>query len=419
VARPLIALALVLSSASAVAQAPAPAVSAPSAPSAASAPTVRPDVAKPLQAAQDLIAAKDGKAALAKLAEAEAMPGLTPYESYIATRLKLSAAVAAGDNALALTSLERTLASELLPAADRLPLIDVAARLTLQARDWPRAATWLVRYKEAGGNDPQLLQLLPQVLAESGDHAGAAREGVALVHDNEAAKRPSPEGLLRTLAFSQNKVGDAAGYVATLELLARQHPKTEYWSQLISLAERKPGFNGERLRLDVYRLLRATGVALEPGELADMAQRAQQAGLPAEAQALLDEGYAAGKLGKGRDAAAQQKLREQTARAAAQDRATLADSEKSALAAKDGNALVNLGFALSAAGQHDKAVALIDQGFARGGLRRPDEAALHRGIVLWRAGRKEDAERAFTAVRGGEGTAELARVWALYAASAK
>ena len=189
------------------------------------------------------------------------------------------------------------------------------------------------------------------------DRAGAERDGLALVQADEAAGRGSAETLLRNLAFSQNKVGDTVAYVATLERLAQQYPKTDYWAELISRAERKPGFNGDRLRLDVYRLLRATGNPLEADELADMAQRAQQAGLPAEAQALLDEGFAAGQLGKGKDAAAQQKLREQATRAAAQDRASMAEGEKSALAGKDGNALVNLGFALSVAGQPDKAPA--------------------------------------------------------------
>ena len=167
------------------------------------------------------------------------------------------------------------------------------------------------------------------------------------------------------------------------------------------------------------RLLRAVGVSLEADELADMAQRAQQAGLPAEAQALLDEGFAAGLLGKGKDAAAQQKLREQATRAAAQDRSAMAESEKSALAVKDGNALVGLGFALSAAGVHDKAMALTEQGIAKGGLRRPDEALLHQGIVLWRAGRKDDAARAFAAVKGSDGSADLARLWTLFIASAR
>ena len=380
---------------------------------------MRPEVGKPLQAAQDLINARNGKDALPKIAEAESVPALTPFEAYVIARTKAIAAVGAGEPAIAIAALDKTLASEHLPAKDRVPLMDLMVRLSLQVKDNARALLWLGRYKDAGGADPTLQRLLPQLLAETNDFAGAVRESQLQVKADQAASRGSPETLLRNLAFSQNKLGDTAGYLTTLELLATQHPKLDYWSELISRAERKPGFDGNRLRLDVYRLSRAVGVVLDGDELADMAQRAQQAGLPAEAQALADEGFASGLMGKGKEAAAHQKLREQAARAAVQDRTSWADAEKAALAAKDGNALVNLGFAISGAGQHDKALGLIEQGLAKGGLRRPDEAALHLALVQWRAGKTDDAARSFAAVKGADGTTELARIWAMFLASAK
>ena len=415
--RPLLGVLLAFASASALAQAAAPAAA--SAASAPAGPTVRPEVGKPLREAQDLINARNGKDALPKIAEAEAVPNLTPFEAYAIVRTKAIAAVGAGEPVMAIAALDKTLASDQLPAADRVPLIDVMVRLSLQTKDYARAILWLGRYKDAGGADLALRRQLPQLLAETNDFAGVVRESQILIGADQAASRGSPESLLRNLAFSQNKLGDNAGYLVTLELLATQHPKLDYWSELISRAERKPGFDSHRLRLDVYRLSRAVGVVLEPDELADMAQRAQQAGLPAEAQALADEGFSSGLLGKGKDAAAHQKLREQATKAAQQDRASWAEAEKSALAGKDGNALVNLGFALSGAGQHDKALSLIEQGLAKGGLRRPDEAALHLALVQWRAGKSADAVRSFAAVKGTDGSTELARVWGMFLASGK
>jgi hypothetical protein len=161
------------------------------------------------------------------------------------------------------------------------------------------------------------------------------------------------------------------------------------------------------------RLQRAVGLTLEADELADMAQRAQQAGLPAEAQKLMDEGFVGGLFGKGPQAAAHQKLREQATKAAAQDQRTLADSENAARAAKDGNALVNLGLAVAGTGANERALGLMEQGVAKGGLRRPDEAMLHLGLVQARLGRNEDALKSFAAVKGSDGTADLARLWTL------
>jgi hypothetical protein len=216
------------------------------------------------------------------------------------------------------------------------------------------------------------------------------------------------------LAASQNQVKDSAGYLATLTRLAGTTGKPEYWDELINRTVRKDGFADERLRLDVYRLRQTVGVALEGDEIGDMADRANRVGLPAEAQALLDAGYASGLLGKGSNAAADQKLRESVTKAAAQDRATVADSEASALKAPNGNALVGLGLALSASGAHARGMALISQGIAKGGLRRADDAQLHLGVVALRAGKADEAKAAFAAVQGSDGAADLARLYTVH-----
>jgi hypothetical protein len=59
----------------------------------------------------------------------------------------------------------------------------------------------------------------------------------------------------------------------------------------------------------------------------------------------------------------------------------------------------------------------MEQGMAKGGLRRPDEARLHLGQAWWMAGRKDDAVKALAAVTGGDGSAALAHVWSLFVRS--
>ncbi len=406
--RPLtLAAGLLLASAGVAAQtAPAPAA-------AASGPTLRAEVGKPLQAAQDAIKAGNYKDALARVAEAEALPGLTPYEVYILQRLKAPAAFGVGDLVTATQQFEAALGSPLLPAAERPALTETTIKLLLQQKEYSRAASRMKDYLADGGPSAEMRGLYPQVLSVLGDHVGVLRE----LAPQLAADSNPPEPTLRLLAASQSALKDMPAYLVTLEKLAASTGKTDYWAELISRTVRRDGFAEERLRLDVYRLRRAVGVALDAGELGDMAYRAQQAGLPAEAQALLDEGYAAGLLGKHANAAADQKLRETSAKAAAQDRAGLAEGEAAALKGKDGNAALSLGLAVSAAGGHERALALMTQGRALGGLRRPDDALLHLGLVQWRAGKLDDARRSFAAVKGSDGVADLARLWGLHLAS--
>lgn len=408
----LLAASLGLLHGAAPAQAP-PAAAAPA--SAASAPNIRIEAVKALNAAQDAIRANNAAEAMAKLREVEALPNPSPYETYLTQRLKAVASIGAGDNAGAVALFEKVMASDQLPPADRLPISETLAKLTVQLKDYPRAARWLRAYREFGGSDAALLRLLPQVLAETGDFAGAASELAAVVKADDAAGRVTSEAQLRTLAFAQNKLNDSAGYVGTLERLTASYPKLDYWNELIARAVRREGFGYERLALDVYRLRRAVGLILEADELADFAARAQQAGLPGEAQKLVEEGYVGGLLGKGPDAAAHNRLRDQANKAVAQDKAALADSEKAGLAAKDGNSLVNLALAVSGAGDQAKAVALMTQGIAKGGLRRADEAQLHLGLVQWRAGRNDEALQSFEQLKtSADGTAYLAKLWAMH-----
>lgn len=391
-------------------QAAAPAASAAS----AAGPTLRPETAKPLMAAQDQLKAGNYKEALARVAEAEALPGLTPYEAYVIRRMKAPATYGAGDLPGATAQFETLIDDPLLPQADRGFVTETTIKLALQQKEYPRAAKWMKQYLSQQGQDAEIRRLYPQVLSLNGDHAGAAAEFKTLVAAEEAASRPVPEATLRMLASSQSQASDDAGYLVTLEKLAASTGKADYWGELIARAARRDGFASERLRLDLYRLRRAVGAKLSAGELGDMAFRAHKAGLPAEAQKLLDDGFGSQLLGQDGNAAADRELRTQATKAAAQDQATLADSEASLRSAKDGNAAFNLGLALSAAGQHDKALGLMAQGQTKGGLRRPDDALLHLGLVQWRAGQLAAARQTFASVGGSDGTDALAHLWVVY-----
>jgi hypothetical protein len=329
-------------------------------------------------------------------------------------RLKAPALFGSGDQAGALALFEKVVASPLLPAADKVPLTETTIRLALQLKQYASAQALMKSYLDGRGPSAEIAGLYPQVMSLQGDHAGVIAYLLPQVAADEAAKRVTPEATLRLLASSQNQVKDSVGYLATLARLAGSTGKTDYWDELINRTVRKEGFADERLRLDVYRLRLVVGIALEGDEIGDMAYRANQAGLPAEAQALLDGGYKAGLLGKGPNAAADQKLRESATKAAAQDRATLAESEAAALKAPNGNALYGLGMAVSATGAHERGLALITQGIAKGGLRRPDDAQLHLGIVALRAGKPDQAKAAFAAVKGSDGAADLARLFTVY-----
>ena len=372
----------------------------------------RPEVGKPVQAARDLIQAKKYKDALAKLHEADAVPNLTPYEKFVIELTRGSAAQGAGDNEAAISSFEAVVAANRLPQADQQRVMGAIAGLRYQAKDYAKAIQWASRYEKEGGNDPAIHEVLTQAYYLSGDYASAARLMKEQVEAEEKTDRAPPEDKLLFLASCYLKMNDTAGYTVALEKLVAYHPKKSYWADLIAHVQRKPGFS-DRLELDVLRLQLATGNLAKSEQYMVMAQLSLQAGFPLEAKKTLDQGYAAGVMGKGGDVERQNRLRELANKQAAQDAQALAGGEAEAAGAKDGDALMAIGYNYVVNGKADRGLALMEQGIKQGS-RHPEEARLHLGLGYAQAGNKAKAVQVLQGVRGNDGSADLARLWVLH-----
>jgi tetratricopeptide (TPR) repeat protein len=375
--------------------------------------TVRPEVGKPLQEAQKLVADHRYKEALAKVQQADAVKNKTPYESFVIEEVRGFAARAAGDAATAVKSFETVVAANRLPPAEQLRFIQTLAIDDYAAKDYPKAIQWASRYVKEGGTDAQVRTLLAQSYYLAGDYPNAAREIQAQLQAAQRAGEAPPEALLTMLADSALKQKDDAGYTDALQRLVASYPKKEYWVPLLHQIERSPSFSG-RLQLDLDRIKLATGT-LGSADYLDMTQLALADGLPGEARKTIEQGYAAGVLGVGTDAERQKRLRDLANKSAADDRRTLDKSVDEAATQKDGSGLVNTGLDYVGYGEADKGITLIERGLQKGNIKRPEDAKLHLGVAYIAAGQKAKAIEVLKGVQGTDGTAELARVWILYA----
>ncbi len=397
-----------VASAGAAAAAPAVAASQP-------ANAVRPEFGKPFTEAQDLMKANKGTEALAKLNEAEAVGNLSPFEAYLVKRVRAPAEYATGDLVNAAKDFEVVLASDQLPASDRVLIMKALSEILYSDKQYAKAAVWMQRYIDAGGNDAQIRDLLPQTLYMTKDYAAASKAFQAQVDAQYAAGQKPNEKTLRLLASSQTQSNDDAGYEKTIERLAVGYPKPEYWKDLISRAAHVEKLT-DRLYVDVYRLKAAAFGQVADSERLSYGALALRAGFPAEAKRVIDEGMAKNAFA-GADLVEAKKLGESSMRAAAQDRAQATANEAAAKAAKDGNALVTLGLLDTMDGNAAHGVDLLEQGVARGGLKFADEARLHLGMAQLRAGRSADALKTFQAITASGGLGSLAHVWGLLAQS--
>jgi hypothetical protein len=381
-------------------------------PAAVHAQAVRPEIGKPLQAAQELVRAQKFKEALAKVREADAVPNKTAAETQIIERMRLAAASGAGDVETAARSFEAVSGS--VSGADRLRMIESLAGGYYRAKDYAKAMQWGQRYFKEGGTSPAIRTLLIQSQYLAGDFAGAARELRTEIEQAEKSGSPPGEDRLKLLVNATLKLNDTNGYVWALERLVTYYPKKEYWVDLLARLQRKPNFS-DRLALDTYRLSLATGSMSAANDYMEMAQLAVQAGFPAEAKQVLDKGFAGGVLGTGAEAERQKRLRDLVAKRLEEDKAARAANIAEAQEAKDGGALVNAGMNLVFNGENQKGLQLMQQGLAKGSLKRADDAKLHFAIAQIMSGEAAKAQSTLRGVAGNDGTADLARLWSLYA----
>jgi hypothetical protein len=374
--------------------------------------SVRPDVGRPLQAAQEMIRAGKYKQALDKVREAEAVGARNANETYMIERMRLAAASGAGDVETAARSFEAVQGR--VGGADKLKMIESLAGGYYRARDYPKAMQWGQRYFREGGTSGSIRTLLIQSQYLAGDFAGAARELRTEIEQAEKSGSAPGEDRLKLLVNATLKMNDTNGYVWALERLVTYYPKKEYWVDLLARLQRKPNFS-DRLALDTYRLSLATGSMSAANDYMEMTQLALQAGFPSEAKQIVDKGFAAGVLGTGKEAERHKRLADLVAKKIEEDKKALPENLAEAEAAKDGTALVNTGMNLVFAGDKAKGLALMQKGIAKGNLKRADDAKLHLAIAQLNAGDNAKAGATLREVKGNDGTADLARLWSLFA----
>jgi hypothetical protein len=363
---------------------------------------VRAEVGKPLQQASEMLRAGKAKEALAKAREADAVGGKSPAEQLMVDRMKAAAAQRAGDFGAAIAALESI--HDKVGAGEKGQIAEQLASAYAQTRNNAKATEWMNRAIAAGNNSATIKQLQSYLQSASGDYAAIARDAQAAVSAAEQGGRRPDEGDLLRLADAQQRTGATGGYIGTLEKLLAYYPKKDYWNAYLARLPRKAGF-GDRFALDVLRLRLASGTLSKTEDFMELAQLSLQAGLPAEANRIIDQGYKAGALGAGAEAARHQRLRDLAQK-------QLAESRAGTAAEKAGDDAVRVGYAMVSLGDFDNGIKLIEQGIAKGGLKRPEDAKLRLGMALLQQGKSRDrAVKTLRSVGGTDGAAEIARLW--------
>jgi len=364
--------------------------------------TLRPEVGKPLQEAQQLMKQGKNKEALAKLRDADKAGNKSANETYLIERTRAGAASQAGDYETAAKSFEYLIGSGKLSAAEKSQFSEGLIGIYMRAGDLNKANAAIERQLKER-DDPKLRAYLMQNYYKQGNVAALE---TALRNAEKSGRLSEDE--LGMLANVQLKKNDKVGYVNTIEKLAGSYPKPQYWNDLLNRVQGKPGFSG-RLSVDVYRLKLANNLLKKPSEYMEMAQLVLQEKAPSEAIKVIDKGYKSGALGTGPDAARHQRLKDLAEKSLADQNKNEAATEAQLTKDADYDGMVELGYSLVQSGQVDKGLKLMDAGMKSGKVKYPELAKLRLGEAYAAAGKKQQAITTLKTVGGNDGTADIAR----------
>ena len=373
---------------------------------------LRPVVGKPLQKAQALASQKQFPAALAQVNLAEAAKNKTPNETFVIAEMRASIAQQSGDFKAAIAADDALLRSGQVPVAEQQKLLMAEASSAYQLRDYAGTITAIQRYYKVGGRLPAMQQLLIQCYFLLKDYGHAASIQSAQIEAEIKAGQAPPEAQLQLLANCQLQLSDQGGLTRTMVRLVTYYPKPDYWAQLMHGLRANPNVP-DRLQYDIDRLRLEVGLLTSTGDFTDMAELAVQAGLPVQALAVMNKGYASGALGRDAQAPREARLKALVESTVASKKASIAADEASARTMTGGDALLNVGYSYVDLGQVPKGIALMKEAIAKGGLAAPEDATLHLGLAYLAAGDKANALSTLQTVAGTDGAADLAHLWQL------
>jgi len=136
--------------------------------------------------------------------------------------------------------------------------------------------------------------LLAQSYYVMNDYKNAAAAMSTVINNTEKAGRPPQENWLQILLSSHFKLDNKDGVADALKRLVRYYPKPDYWENLLDIYRRKD--TSDRVSLNYYRLMAETGTLKQADDFVEMAQLAIDAGVPGEAEAIVNKGVETGIL---------------------------------------------------------------------------------------------------------------------------
>lgn len=375
-------------------------------------PSISKPLLKPLTAAQAATKTEKWADCLASAREADAVPNKTPYDSFVINETIGFCAIRSGDNASAAQAFEKVLDSEFTDAERKATLLRTLMQINYTAKNYSKAIEFGNRAIREGGANDETRLLTGYAFYLQPDYKGTVSFVEGWLAETEKADAKPTENVLGLFLSACIKLDDDACKMRALTKQVSYHPKPENWSNLVVLLLND---STDETTLQIYRLASDVGAMSRGDYYLEMAQLANEKGLPGEAQSALEAALAKKAFTDLKSEETANRLLATAKTQAAADKATLPKQVQAAAAGKSGQVDVRLGQAFLSYGQYPEALAVIQRGIGKGNIKNLGEAQLALGQAYLKLGNKEEAIKAFNAVQGDSVMTRLGSLWAIRA----
>jgi tetratricopeptide (TPR) repeat protein len=370
-------------------------------------------IAKEITAAQKAMQAQQWSEALKNLEAAETKSPLTTYDKKTIDEFKGICYVRLNNLKSAQSAYEAALATGGY-TADELPK---TYRLLFQLAATNQQSTKAIEYgkqaADAGAANDNDLLIMAQLYYQQKDCKNSAIWGDKAIAAFKKAGEAPKEVLFQLKLQCASDANETAAMISSLYDLVRLTNKSSYWNNLIRL-ERQDERDDHNL-LMIYRVMFDTNSMQLDTDYIEMAQLLGDAGLPGEAQMVLEKAMSTGII--------KDDHKERTTRLLNAMK-TRGDADKKGLPALDAEAAKNpagqldvkLGEVYFGTGDYQGASTAITRGLGKGQIKQVDEADVYLGRSQAALKNYPEAKKAFVGLKAVPNISQrVLKLWELYA----
>jgi hypothetical protein len=373
-------------------------------------------ISKEMAAAQKAMQAQQWNEALKNLEAAEAVGAKSPLSAYDKLKIdefKANCYVHLNNLKGAQVAYEAMLATGAIPSDEMPKTYRALFQLAASNQQGPKAIEYGKQANDAGSMNSNDLLIMSQLYYQQKDCKSAAVWGDKSVAAFKKAGEVPKEVLYQIKLQCAADASDAGAEIAALYDLVRLTNKPSYWNNLIRL-ERQDERDDHNL-LMIYRVMYDTSSMQADTDYIEMAQLLGDAGLPGEAQMVLEKAMSSGILKEEHKERTTRLLNAMKVRADA-DKKGLAQLDAEATKNPAGQLDMKLGEVYFGAGDYQGASTAITRGLGKGQIKQLDEAYVYLGRAQAALKNAAEAKKAFVGLKAVPNISpRVLKLWELYA----